>query len=101
MHSAIICLSTHAPPIPVLRYPRFMSDLIDLLQWPAMAASLLAAWLVGSRSAHRRMLGFWVFLGSNVLWVVWGWQDDAWALIVLNCCLAATNIRGIFKNESG
>ena len=31
-----------------------MGDWIDLLQWPAMAASLLAAWLVGSRSAKRR-----------------------------------------------
>jgi len=76
-------------------------DLLDMLQWPAMAASLMAAWLVGSRVAHRRFMGFLVFLASNVLWVVWGWQDDAWALIVLNCCLAATNVRGIFKNESG
>jgi hypothetical protein len=78
-----------------------MGDWIELLQWPAMAASLLAAWLVGSRSAHRRLAGFWVFLFSNVLWVVWGFHDDAWALIVLNCCLAGTNIRGIVKNEKG
>jgi len=76
-------------------------DLLDMLQWPAMAASLMASWLVGSRVAHRRFMGFLVVLASNVLWVVWGWQDDAWALIVLNCCLAATNVRGIFKNESG
>ncbi|GGB87606.1 hypothetical protein [Pseudoduganella buxea] len=76
-------------------------DWIELLQWPAMAASLLAAWLVGSRSAKRRLMGFFVFLGSNVLWVIWGWHDDAWALIVLNCCLAATNVRGILKNEKG
>ncbi len=76
-------------------------DWIELLQWPAMAASLLAAWLVGSRSAKRRLMGFFVFLGSNVLWVIWGWHDDAWALIVLNCCLAATNVRGIIKNEKG
>lgn len=99
--SAIICLPSHAPGFSLLRYARAMSDLIELLQWPAMAASLLAAWLVGSRSARRRLLGFWVFLASNVLWVLWGLQDDAWALIVLNCCLAATNVRGIFKNESG
>ncbi|OEZ82953.1 hypothetical protein JAB8_45360 [Janthinobacterium sp. HH106] len=45
-----------------------MSDIIELLQWPAMAASLLAAWLVGSRMAARRLAGFWVFLFSNVLW---------------------------------
>ncbi|MGO4377268.1 hypothetical protein [Pseudoduganella sp. RAF53_2] len=78
-----------------------MYDVIGLLQWPAMAASLLAAWLVGSRSARRRLMGFWVFLLSNLLWVVWGFQDDAWALIVLNCCLAVTNVRGILKNENG
>ncbi len=42
-----------------------MSDIIELLQWPAMAASLLAAWLVGSRAAARRFAGFWVFLISN------------------------------------
>lgn len=76
-----------------------MSDFMDLLQWPAMAASLLAAWLVASTRAQRRTVGFWVFLFSNVLWVAWGWQDEAWALIVLNACLAAMNVRGIVKNE--
>ena len=76
-----------------------MSEMIEWLQWPAMAASLLAAWLVGSRTAARRLAGFWVFLFSNVLWVCWGWQDEAWALIVLNTCLALTNVRGIVKNE--
>jgi len=75
-----------------------MADLIEVLQWPAMAASLLAAWLVGSRTAHRRLSGFWVFMVSNLLWIVWGWHDDAWALIVLNVCLAMTNVRGIVKN---
>jgi len=75
-----------------------MADLIELLQWPAMAASLLAAWLVGSRSAARRLSGFWVFMASNLLWILWGWHDDAWALIVLNLCLAVTNVRGIVKN---
>ena len=78
-----------------------MAALIELLQWPGMAASLLAAWLVGSRSARRRLAGFWVFLFSNVLWIIWGWSDGAWALIVLNCCLALTNVRGIVKNDKG
>lgn len=72
-----------------------MSEIIELLPWPAMAASLLAAWLVGSRTAARRFAGFWVFLVSNALWVCRGWQDEAWALIVLNVCLVLTNVRGI------
>jgi sugar phosphate permease len=73
---------------------------LEWLEWPAMAASLLAAWLVASVSARRRLAGFWVFLISNALWIAWGWQDQAWALIVLNTCLAAMNVRGIVKNEA-
>jgi hypothetical protein len=75
------------------------ADWITHLQWPAMVASVLAAWLVGSTHAHRRKLGFWVFLASNVLWVVWGLHDDAWALIALQFALAALNLRGLKKNE--
>ena len=75
------------------------ADWIDLLQWPAMLASLLAAWLVASNHQRRRNIGFWVFLGSNVLWAVWGWHDGAWALIALQFALAALNIRGVRKNE--
>jgi len=76
-----------------------LPEWIDLLQWPAMAASLLAAWLVASESKGRRNVGFWVFLGSNVLWAVWGWHDGAWALIALQVALAALNIRGVRKTE--
>jgi hypothetical protein len=76
-----------------------MDHLLDLIQWPAMAATVAAAWLVASRSAHKRAVGFWVFLASNVLWVAWGWHDRAWALVALQFCLAALNIRGVRKNE--
>jgi hypothetical protein len=74
-------------------------DYLDLLQWPAMAATVAAAWLVASRTAHRRAVGFWVFLASNVLWVAWGLHDRAYALVALQFCLAALNIRGVYKNE--
>ena len=72
---------------------------LDLLQWPAMAVTVVAAWLVASRAAHRRALGFWCFLAGNVLWVVWGFHDHAYALIALQFCLAAMNVRGVYKNE--
>ena len=74
--------------------------MLELLQWPAFAASLLAAWLVASRSTQRRNLGFWVFLASNVLWVAWGWHAKAWALIALQVGLALLNIRGLHKTET-
>ncbi|MBY4898598.1 hypothetical protein [Cupriavidus sp. AU9028] len=72
-------------------------DWIDMLQWPAMVVTVGATWLVGSRSATRRKLGFWVFIVSNVLWVIWGVYSSAWALVVLQFALAALNLRGMVK----
>ena len=73
---------------------------LDLTQWPAMLLTVAAAWLVGSRSPRKRNVGFWVFLASNVLWVVWGWHMRAWALIALQVGLFILNVRGAAKNES-
>jgi hypothetical protein len=77
-----------------------MEGFLDFLQWPAMAVSLYAAFLVGSKKAGKRIFGFWMFIVSNVLWIVWGVHDEAWALIALQVALMAMNARGIFKNES-
>lgn len=76
-----------------------MDQALDLIQWPAFAASLTAAWLVASTVQRRRNIGFWVFLFSNVLWTAWGLHTSAMALIALQVCLAALNIRGLFKTE--
>ena len=64
-----------------------------------MIATVFAAWLIGSQSKRKRKAGFWCFLLSNALWIVWGWHDDAHALIVLQIALVALNIRGARKNE--
>jgi uncharacterized membrane protein len=76
-----------------------MEEFLDFLQWPAMLVTLYAAYLIGSKRADRRVFGFCMFILSNVLWIAWGWHDEAWALIVLQVSLMAMNIRGIFKNE--
>ena len=73
--------------------------MLDFLQWPAMVASVLAAWLVASTQARRRNIGFWVFIASNVLWTIWGWHTHAVALIVLQVILAVMNVRGLHKTE--
>jgi len=65
-----------------------------------MASSILAAWLVASSHEQKRGWGFWIFLLSNVLWVIWGVHDQAYALIVLQIGLAAMNIRGVKKTQS-
>jgi len=72
---------------------------LGFVQWPAMVASVTAAWHVASRREERRNLGFWVFLASNVMWAAWGWHDGAWALLALQVALAATNIRGVRRTE--
>jgi hypothetical protein len=73
--------------------------LIDFLQWPAMAVTLGAAFLVGARHARRRIFGFYTFILSNILWIVWGLHDEAWALIMLQAGLCAMNVRGIVRNH--
>jgi len=66
-----------------------------------MVVTIIAAWFTGSASPWRRKWGFWIFLLSNLLWIVWGYAAHAWAVIVLQFFLAATNIRGAKKNEDG
>jgi len=64
-----------------------------------MVATIAGAWLVASRTARKRAVGFWIFLLSNVLWVAWGLHDHAYALVGLQFFLAALNVRGVRKNE--
>lgn len=72
---------------------------LDLVQWPAFAVTVLAAWLVASTHKSRRQVGFWVFMLSNALWIAWGLHTSAFALIALQVCLAGLNIRGARKAE--
>lgn len=63
-----------------------------------MAVTVVAAWFIGSQRPKRRMVAFWCFILSNVLWVVWGLHANAYALIILQLCLCAMNVRGFCKN---
>lgn len=73
---------------------------LNFLQWPAMIVTVVSAWLVASQSKRKREIGFWCFLLSNVLWIIWGVYDHAYALIALQIALAALNVRGAYKNEN-
>ena len=75
--------------------------MLELLQWPAMALTLAASWLVASKGRKRRLLGFWTFLLSNVLWVGWAWPAHAYAVVALQIFLTVTNVRGILKSREG
>ena len=75
-------------------------DALNLVQWPAMVVTIVASWLVASSQSTKRNAGFWIFLLSNALWVVWGLHSGAPALIVLQLGLAAMNIRGAMKTDA-
>ena len=64
-----------------------------------MVASALAAWMVASSDDGKRTWGFGVFLLSNVLWALWGFNEKAWAVVVLQAVLLIINIRGAKKTK--
>ena len=74
-------------------------EILKHIQWPAMLVTIAASWLIASKNDKKRKWGFWAFLLSNVLWIIWGVVDRAYALIALQISLAALNIRGASKNE--
>ena len=76
-----------------------MEDYLAYLEWPAMAITLAAAWWMGSTKPQKRIVAFGMLIVGNLMWIGWGWGDEAWALIALNLGLLALNIRAIMKNE--
>lgn len=64
-----------------------------------MVLTALGAYLVASISETKRKIAFWSYLGSNVLWTLWGWHTQAWAVIVLQAVLVILNVRGVKKNK--
>jgi hypothetical protein len=76
-----------------------MEEFFALLEWPAMAISLAAAWWMGSTKAKKRIVAFVLLIIGNLMWIAWGWGEGAWALIALNVGLMGLNVRAIMKNE--
>lgn len=74
--------------------------MLDLLQWPALVLSLTGAWFVSGATAHMRIIGFALFLGSNVLWLLWAGGASAWAVVIANLFYLFTSIRGIAANRT-
>lgn len=58
-------------------------DELGPVQWPAMGVTMAASWLVASKREGRCNPGFWIFLLSNALWIVWAVHAGAMALTVL------------------
>ena len=76
-----------------------MEDYLAYLEWPAMLITLAAAWWMGSTKPLKRIVAFCMLIVGNLMWIGWGWGDEAWALIALNVGLLALNVRAILNNE--
>ena len=81
-----------------MKIAKLLESTLSFLQWPAMAVTLISTWMVASPSETRRAWGFWGFLLSNFLWVLWAWHIHAYALIFMQIGLFLLNIRGLSKN---
>ena len=76
-----------------------LHGMMNLVQWPAMTLTVIAAWLVTSQTKGKRRIGFWCFILSNVLWTLWGLHDGAYAIVVLQLALGVINIWGAYKTS--
>ena len=76
-----------------------MEEFFALLEWPAMGITLASAWWMGSTRAKKRIVAFVMLIIGNLMWIAWGYGDEAWALIALNVGLMVLNVRAILKNE--
>ena len=74
-------------------------DYLSLLQWPAMLVNILSVWLLTFQNNRMRHAGFLLSLLSNILWIIWGWHAQAFAVITLQFALAALNVRGVRKTD--
>lgn len=83
---------------PIIEIPTLLESAFNFLQWPAMAVTLLSTCMVASSSETRRGWGFWSFILSNFLWVLWAWHIHAYALIFMQIGLFLLNVRGLSKN---
>jgi hypothetical protein len=64
-----------------------------------MAVTLLSTWLLTAQGKEWRHWGFWGLLLSNIIWIAWGWNERAYALVLLQFGLAALNIYGAVKTN--
>ncbi len=65
-----------------------------------MVINILSVWMLTSQSRGKRHAGFLLSLLSNLLWVIWGWHVQAFAVLGLQIALATLNIHGVRKTES-
>lgn len=74
--------------------------MMELLQWPGAFLGLLGAVFVSRDSRRSRRWGFALWIASNVFLIAFAVHAQAWALLAMYICYAATSIVGVRNNRN-
>lgn len=67
-----------------------------LLEWLGCFSGLLGAALLALNSRHSGY-GFVAFLASNLCWIGYGVQTNAWGMIAMQPGFTVTSVLGIYR----
>ena len=63
----------------------------SIISWVACALLLVGLKLIGD----KRVLGFWIALAAEFMWIAWGAATGAMALVAMSVCISIMYIRAI------
>jgi hypothetical protein len=75
--------------------------MFDWLQWTATALALVGAWLTGDHLPFHRVIGFVLYILSDVLWIIWGVKNKKplpWGFITMYSVFTFLSARGVWNN---
>jgi len=64
-----------------------------LLSWIATILTIIAIVL----NAYKNILCWWVYIVSNILWIVYFWPKQEWAVVMLNIIILCFNLFALRK----
>jgi hypothetical protein len=69
---------------------------MDSIEWSACLAGLLGAGLLALNNSYSRW-GFVAFMASNLLWIIYGLENKAYGLVVMQLGFTITSTVGIIN----
>jgi hypothetical protein len=70
----------------------------EIIRWSASASGILAAVVVALNLGRRTTgIGFVVFTGSSISWMVAGYLENLPSLLTQNAVLTTINLLGIYR----
>lgn len=69
---------------------------VSILQWVGCGLAVIGSFLIALRG-KRPDVGFWLYLISNIVWIVYGDLTHAPGLITMQVVFLLTNALGIYR----